>query len=148
MGTWTPLKFFAWETLICTYAYIVAHPASYLPWNLGLWDCFHEVESLCKWIGDRSKWGQSLEASSPLNFHFQRTILSLRANMSTATQVLVLALFKISYQNVKTSNFESPFCIVIVDCLCPFPCLSLRPVFFLSEQVTKYLRKIQNLNLA
>ena len=39
------------------------------------------------------------------------------------------------------------FCIVIVDCLCPYPCLSLPLVFFMSEQVTKYLRKIQNPNL-
>ena len=44
-----------------------------------------------------------------LNFHFQRTNLSLRANMSTATQVLPLALFNFFCQNVKTNHFESPF---------------------------------------
>lgn len=110
-----------------------------------------------------------------LSISIFNTTLSLRANMSTATQVLVLALlkiccqnvkinhfeipfcivivdchcpypclvlalFKICCQNVKSDHFESPYCIIIVDCHCPFPCLSLPLVFFLSEQVTKYLQ--------
>ena len=69
---------------------------------------------------------------SSLNFHFQRTTLSLPANMSTATQVLLLALLNFLCHNV---HVEIPFCIVIVDCHCPYPCLVLALFNFCCQNV-------------